>query len=164
MLKKYITVLLVFILIAVPVLGQQKKESPARTSINVGLLMGGGGLIGTDAEFLYSKRVGLQFGGGIGSIRSGLGSVGLGLNYHLKPYINSQFVSIVYWNQGFGDYHYASYLGPFYSFRARKILQFGIGFGKILSKGPGWDKVWENKTAPGNVALLYNLGFFFPLN
>jgi hypothetical protein len=119
--------------------------------------MGGGGLIGADLEFLVSNRVGLQLGGG-------LGSVGIGLNYHLKPYINSQFVSVVYWNQGFGDNHYASYLGPMYSFRARKIFQFGIGFGTILSKGPGWDRAWENKTAPGNVALLYNIGLFFPLN
>ena len=31
-----------------------------RTSINVGLLMGGGGLIGADLEFLLGKRFGLQ--------------------------------------------------------------------------------------------------------
>jgi len=127
-----------------------------RTSINVGVLMGGGGLIGADLEFLVGKRVGMQLGGG-------LGSVGFGLNYHFKPYINSQFVSVVYMHQGFGDNHYASYFGPMYAFRAKKIFQFGIGFGTVLSRGPGWERTWENKEAPGNVALLYNIGLFFPL-
>ena len=162
MFKKYITVLSVFVIIVVHCFGQQIEDSSARTSISVGFFMGGGSLIGTDAEFLFNKRIGLQFGSGI--VSATLGSVGLGLNYHLKPYINSQFVSIVYWNQGFGDYHYASYFGPVYSFRARKIFQFGIGFGTVMSKGPVWNKAWENKTAPGNVALLYNIGLFFPLN
>ena len=129
-----------------------------RTSINVGVLMGGGGLIGADLEFLLGKRVGMQIGGG-------LGSVGAGINYHFKPYINSQFVSVVYWHQGFGNNHYASYLGPVYTFRAKKILQFGIGFGTVLSKGAGWERAWENKTnePTGNIALLYNIGLFFPL-
>jgi len=133
-------------------------EREERTSINVGVLMGGGGLIGGDLEFLLSKRVGMQIGGG-------LGSAGAGINYHFKPYINSQFVSVVYWHQGFGDNHYASYLGPVYTFRAKKILQIGIGFGTVLSKGPGWERTWENKTnePTGNIALLYNIGLYFPL-
>lgn len=120
--------------------------------------MGGGGLIGADLEFLIGKQVGLQFGAGL------VGSIGGGFNYHFKPYINSQFVSIQYWQQGFGDNHYASYLGPMYTFRARKIFQIGIGFGKILSTGPGWERAWENKTEPSkSVALIYNIGLFFPL-
>jgi len=177
MFKKYCSVLSFFVLVAVTCFGQQSEvvflepqgtqQQPTefksmaggreeRTSINVGVLMGGGGLIGADLEFLAGKRVGLQLGGG-------LGSVGFGVNYHLKPYINSQFVSVQYWHQGFGDNHYASYLGPMYAFRAKKIFQFGIGFGTVLSKGPGWERAWENKEAPGNVALLYNIGLYFPL-
>ena len=129
-----------------------------RSSINVGGLMGGGGLIGADLEYLVGKRVGLQLG-------AGLGSMGFGINYHFKPYINSQFVSVVYWHQGFADSHYASYIGPMYTFRARKIFQIGIGFGTILSKGPAWEQAWKNKTnmSTGNVALLYNVGLYFPL-
>jgi len=127
-----------------------------RTSINVGVLMGGGGLIGGDLEFLAGKRAGIQVG-------AGLGSVGFGLNYHFKPYINSQFVSVQYWQQGFGDNHYASYIGPMYTFRARKIFQFGIGFGTVVSTGSRWNRVWENKESPGNIALLYNIGLYFPL-
>ena len=179
MCKKYCTVLSVFVLIAAGCFGQQNDVvflepqkaqqhqvdyqpvsvgRQERTAINVGVLMGGGGLIGADLEFLAGKRVGLQLGGG-------LGSMGLGVNYHFKPYINSQFVSVAYWHQGFGDNHYASYLGPMYVFRAKKIFQFGIGFGTVLSKGPGWERAWENrKNEPtGNIALLYNIGLYFPL-
>ena len=134
------------------------KWSQARTSLNVGLLMGGGGLVGVDAEFLIGKSVGLQLG-------CGLSSMGFSINYHLKPYINSQFVSFAYWQQGFFDNHYASYLGPMYVFRAKKLFQFGVGFGSVLSKGPGWERSWENKKnePTGSVALIYNIGLFFPL-
>ena len=179
MYQKMSTVLSVFVLIAASCFGQQNnvvyintqksKQSQEnsnnipvgreeRVAINVGMLMGGGGLIGADIEFLAGKRIGLQFGGG-------LGSLGLGINYHFKPYINSQFVSIQYLQQGFEHNHYASYLGPMYVFRAKKIFQFGIGFGTVLSKGPGWKRAWENKEnePTGNVALLYNIGLYFPL-
>ena len=126
-----------------------------RTSINAGLLMGGGGLIGADFEFLASKRVGLQLGGGIGSL-------GFGLNYHFKPCINSQFISIQYFHQGFGDDHYASYIGPMYVFRAKKLFQFGIGFGSVLTKGPRWEKTYAGKEDP-SIVLLINAGMYFPL-
>jgi hypothetical protein len=168
----------VFVLLAVTCFGQQndvvylepqKTQQPQvefkpvsegredRVSLNVGLLMGGGGLLGADLEFMLSQKLALQFG-------AGLGSMGGGLNFHFQPYINSQFVSVQYWHQGFGENHYASYLGPMYTFRAKKIFQIGIGFGTILSKGPGWERAWENKEAPGNVALLYNIGLYFPLS
>jgi len=174
MIKKYCTVLSVFVSLVATCFGQQNDvvffesqkpieaktmlERDERTSLNVGVLMGGGGLIGADLELLLGKRVGMQFG-------AGLGSIGFGLNYHFKPYINSQFISVQYWQQGFGDNHYASYLGPMYVFRAEKILQFGIGFGTILSKGDRWERVWKNKAnePKGNVALMYNIGFYFPL-
>lgn len=171
--KKISTVLSVFVLLAATCFGQQNFDSyitqqpqagaknmmerAERTSINVGVLMGGGGLIGADLEFLVGKRTGLQMG-------AGLGSIGFGVNYHLKPYINSQFVSVQYWHQGFGDNHYASYLGPMYTFRVRKILQFGIGFGTILSTGSGWERAWKNKDEPStSAALIYNIGLYFPL-
>ncbi|MCL2683518.1 MAG: hypothetical protein FWE63_08610 [Bacteroidales bacterium] len=150
-------------MIVCPCFGQEAipegytTEPPKRTSINVGVLMGGGGLIGADLEFLVSKQVGLQLG-------AGLGSMGFGVNYHFKPNIRSSFVSIQYLHQGFGDNHYASYLGPMFTFRARKIFQFGIGFGTILSTGPGWERAWRGKDEPStSVALLYNIGMYFPL-
>ncbi|MCL2727600.1 MAG: hypothetical protein FWD56_04370 [Bacteroidales bacterium] len=128
-----------------------KHESEKHTSINVGVLMGGGSLIGADLEFLVMKRLGLQLGAGITSM-------GLGINYHFEPYINSQFVSVQYWHQGFGNNHYASYLGPVYTYRAQKIFQISLGFGTVLSRGPLWNM---DKDTP--VALLYSIGLFFPL-
>ena len=179
MFNKYSTVSFIFVLLSTTCFGQQDEVvflepqntqqsqiefkpvsvgREERTSINFGFMMGGGGLIGADLEFMMSKRLALQFG-------AGLGSFGGGLNFHLKPYINSQFVSVQYWQQGFGDNHYASYLGPMYTFRAKKIFQFGIGFGTILSKGPRWETTWANKkNEPStSVALLYNIGLYFPL-
>jgi hypothetical protein len=144
-----------------PCLGQGQipegltTERPKRTAINVGVLMGGGSLLGADFEFLVGQRVGLQLG-------AGLSSVGAGVNIHLKPYINSPFISIAYWNQGFGDNHYASYVGPMYVYRFRKIFQAGIGLGAITSKGPQWK---ANNTGDKDVSaiLLYNIGVYFPL-
>jgi len=162
MFKKY-SLVVIFFLVSATCFGQQNdvlflESQKERMSINVGLLMGGGSLIGADFEFLVSNRLGLQLGAGISSM-------GFGINYHLKPYINSQFVSVQYWRQGFGNNHYASYLGPMYTFRARKILQFGIGFGTLLSKGSGGDKTWEIKMIEPtkDFVLLYNIGLFFPL-
>jgi len=140
-----------------PVEAKAKLVREERTSINAGVLMGGGSLIGADLEFLVGKRVGLQLGAGISSM-------GLGVNYHLKPYINSPFVSVQYWQQGFGNNHYGSYLGPMFVFRARKILQFGIGFGAVVSKGDGLINYCERKGIKvPTTMVLYNIGLYFPL-
>ncbi|MDR2906626.1 MAG: hypothetical protein LBU91_01380 [Bacteroidales bacterium] len=128
-------------------------ENQKRTSINVGVLMGGGSLLGTDLEFLLAQRVGLQVGAGISS-------VGAGLNIHLKPQINSSFVSVAYWHQGFSDNHYASYLGPMFVYRAKKIFQAGIGLGAVTSKGPKWNPDGKSDV---NAILLYSIGVYFPL-
>ena len=62
-----------------PVVPEWRKE---RASICVGALMGGGGLIGADLEFLVGKRAGLQLG-------AGLASMGLGINDVCIPYQKS---------------------------------------------------------------------------
>ena len=175
--KRFSIVSSVFVLLAAACFGQQndvvflepQKAQPSqtevktvlnreeRTSINVGVLMGGGSLIGADLEFLAGKRVGLQLGAGISSM-------GFGINYHFKSCINSQFVSIQYFHQGFGDSHYGSYLGPMYVFRARKILQIGIGFGTVLTKGDGLIEYYESRNLKvPSVMALYNIGLYFPL-
>lgn len=104
--KKFNTVLFIFVLFAVTCFGQQNEvdsleaqevqqsdaktmlEREERTSINVGAFMGGGGLVGAaDIEFLLGKCVALQMGAGILSF-------GCGMNYHFKQQINSSFVSL----------------------------------------------------------------------
>jgi len=131
--------------------GKTKFVSEKRTSINVGVRMGGGSLAGADFEFLVEKRLGLQLGAGISSF-------GVGINYHLQPYINSQFVSVQYWHHGFGNNHFASYLGPMYCFRARKILQLGLGLGVRVSDGPK-----DAGAMKSPILLMYNIGIYFPL-
>ena len=120
------------------------------TSISLGFLMGGGSLVGADIEVLVFKNIGIQVGAGIGSF-------GGGINYHFRPYINTQFVSFQYFHQGFGDSHYASYFGPMYVFRAKKYFQAGIGMGAVLTKGPNWD--YDNDVS---MSLIFNIGLYIP--
>jgi hypothetical protein len=129
-------------------------ENVKNTALSVGVLMGGGSLIGADFEFLLPKtRVGLQVGAGISS-------VGAGINYHLKDNINSSFISLQYFYQQFGDNHFASWLGPMYIFRAKKLFQAGIGLGSLVEKGPKWNT--QSETAQkATASLLFNIGVYF---
>ncbi|MDR2843542.1 MAG: hypothetical protein LBV57_02715 [Candidatus Symbiothrix sp.] len=130
------------------------ESSEELSAFNIGVLMGGGSLIGVDFEFLIPKsRLSLQAGVGISSF-------GAGFNYHLKDGINSSFVSLQYWNQGFGDNHYASYMGPMFVYRHKKLFQCGIGIGSIMDKGPLWKDLTE-KQQKVTTALLYNIGLYF---
>jgi len=128
-------------------------KKPKTTAINIGVMMGGGSLIGLDFEFMPVQRFGIQAGVGISSF-------GFGLNYHFQNRINSSFISAVYWQQGWGDNHYASYVGPMFTFRLKKILQAGIGYGIIVKKGPA---IYKTDYSEGMFALLFNLGVYFPL-
>ena len=120
------------------------------TSINVGAFMGGGGLIGADLEFLLGKRVGLQVG-------AGFPSLGLGFNYHLKPYINSSFVSLQYCQLGFGENKVGATIGPMFIFRAKKIFQAGAGWGAVVSKGPLWEDAYK-ENAPSRHPVVCHFG------
>jgi len=154
---KYLVLFVFFVLTTSTVFAQENPSVDAQrdktTALNVGVLMGGGSLIGLDFEFMPVKRLGIQAGVGIGS-------VGVGLNYHFQDRINSSFLSLVYWQQGFGDKHYASYVGPLFSFRLNKILQAGVGYGVVVSKGPA---IENTKYSNMSGALLFNIGVYFPL-
>ena len=128
-------------------------EPPKRTAINAGVFMGGGGLVGIDLEFLVGRQIGLQLG-------AGFPSLGFALNYHFKPQINSSFVSLQYCQLGFGENNVASTLGPMFTFRAKKILQAGIGYGVVVNKGPFWDQAYKEDVS---MLLFFNIGMFFPL-
>ena len=132
---------------------QNKKivASPiSNFSATGGFLQGGGALIGVDMEALISKRVGVQAGLGITAF-------GLAMNYHLKGDIESSFVTIMYWYQGFGDLHTQSALGPAFVYRAPKGFTFQLGLAKTLDKGPGWDQI--NFEQPP-VMLTYAVGYY----
>ena len=122
------------------------------TSINFGAFMGGGGLLGGDIEFLVGKRAGLQLG-------AGFPSIGFGFNYHLKPYINSSFLSLQYCHIGFGENNVGATLGPMFIFRAKKIFQAGAGWGAVVSKGPLWTDAYDEKVS---MLIHFNIGLYFP--
>lgn len=75
---------------SIPVHSMTTQISNAKTAINIGVLMGGGSLTGTDFEIMLLHRIGIQAGIGIASF-------GAGINYHLKPQITSSFISLQYW-------------------------------------------------------------------
>ncbi|MDY0105017.1 MAG: hypothetical protein RBS07_18945 [Lentimicrobium sp.] len=124
-----------------------------RSTFSAGFMMGGGNLVGFDFEVWLGKRFGFQAGTGVAA-----GSFGLGLNYHLQDRINSSFLSLVYWQQGVFDNHYASYVGPFFTLRLKRLLQAGVGLGYVVDKGPA---IYGTKYENMDVALLFNLGLYF---
>ena len=128
-----------------------KPQQPDdKVALNIGVLMGGGGLVGADLEVLVYKGLGLQVG-------AGLGSFGFGINYHFNQKINSQFFSIQYFQQGFGENHFGTYIGPMYVYRYKKLFQAGIGIGSVTKQGPAWS-LDEKQT----LMMLYNIGVYFP--
>ncbi len=135
---------------------QTPSENKSNMAVSAGFLMGGGGLIGVDVECVIpSTRFGVQIGAGIGSF-------GGGLNYHLKETPNSSFLSFQYWQQGFGNNHYASYIGPMFVFRSKKLFQAGLGLGNVIKKGPKWDVANKTEQARNvSVSLMYHIGMYF---
>lgn len=155
--KKLVLLFLFFItsisLIAQDAIGAGFKPAPEkRASVTVGFLHGGGSLIGADFEFLVTPKVGLQAG-------AGFVGFGAGLNYHLRPAINSSFVSLTYWHQGIGDTFAQDAVGGVFTFRANKLLSASLGLGIPLSRGPALDVDFEQPP----VMLLYSIGIYFPL-
>jgi len=130
---------------------QEYFDQQKRLCATIGILQGGGSIIGADLEVLVSKRVGLQAG-------AGFVGFGAGLNIHLKPTINSSFLSLAYWHQGAGDSYTQSLLGPTFVYRAKKWFTAQLGLGFALEKGPNWP---VDKTQPP-VMLLYSIGVYIP--
>jgi len=130
-------------------------ENEPSTALTIGVLNGGGSLIGFDFEVMMSKRFGIQAGAGINSY-------GAGLNYHLKDGIRSSMLSLLYSHQGFGgDSFYMSYLGPAYTFRARKLFTCSLGLGYVLKRGPAWYDIYtDSDKIP--VLLTYSIGIYLP--
>lgn len=128
-----------------------KEGARDKYCLTIGLLEGGGSLIGADFEFKVSEIMAFQVGAGF------LG-YGAGLNLHIKPTINSSFISLQYWHQGIGAATVQEITGLNYVFRGKSILTAQIGLGVALSKGPAFPK--ESKQS--EVLLMYALGIRFP--
>ncbi len=118
---------------------------------SIGFLMGGGSLAGADWEFKLVKNLSVQVGGGF----VGYGG---GINYHVKPYIRSSYISLQYWHQGLHESFTQSLVGPSYVFRVPKWFTAQIGLGFLLEEGPGMPE--DTETSP--VMLTYAIGAYFP--
>lgn len=156
--KIYICFLL---FLAVSVNGQNynpgNNPMKKKTVLTAGLLYGGGSLVGFDFEHLISNRVALQAGAGyIG--------YGGGINYHLKPSIESSFVGIQYYHQGVGSSHVQSAVGPTFGYRAKKLFTFSIGFAFKTEEGEAFDEYEARlKGDAPDAFLTYAIGIYFPL-
>jgi hypothetical protein len=139
------------LLLCLPILtsGQPDSAKSPNVAVNTGFLMGGGAAIGADVEYLFANnRWGVQAGGG-------LVGFGAGVSYHLKPRINSPFISLQYWHQ-VGSTENADILGAMYVYRYKKWLQAGVGLGTFLSEN-GEQKV-------GDVLPMFQAGIFVPFS
>lgn len=121
-------------------------------ALTVGVFQGGGSLIGADLEVLLSPQLGIQ--GGMGMV-----AYGYGINYHLKPGVNTSFISFSYWHQGMGDSFVQSMCGPSFVYRARKIFTAQIGLGAVLKRGPAYPDDLEKVP----MMLVYSIGLYFPI-
>ena len=155
---KKLLLLSLFILTSLAIVAQVEYTpgvpAPAekRAAVTVGFLQGGGSFVGADFEYLVAPKLGLQ--AGIGYI-----GFGAGLNYHLRPAINSSFISLTYWHQGIGETFAQDAVGSVFTFRARKLLSASLGLGIPLSRGPALEDDFEQPP----VMLLYSIGIYFPL-
>ena len=142
----------------ISVSAQDSHPNLKNTSITIGLLQGGGALIGMDFEKMIKQQWSLQTGfGAIG--------FGAGLNYHLKPQINSNFVSIQLWNQGLlGDDLSQRIVGITYSFRGESSGVTGqIGLGYTIKRSEALTQYLEaygiDNIPP--VTLIYSMVWWF---
>lgn len=128
--------------------GQPDSAASPGMAVNAGFLMGGGAALGVDVEYLFAKnRWGVQAGAGVVSF-------GAGLSYHLRPRINSPFVSLQYWRQ-LGSQKY-DILGVMYVYRYKKWLQAGAGLGALLSE--------SGEAKAGDVLPMFQAGIFVPVS
>ncbi|MDR1022125.1 MAG: hypothetical protein LBL94_02465 [Prevotellaceae bacterium] len=144
----------IFILLSVSLYGEvdstlQPQRLP-NMAVNRGFLMGGGAMYGADVEYLFAKnRWGVQVG-------AGLISFGAGINYHLKPRINSSFISVQYWEMWLAPFVQMSFIAPMFVFRT-KSFQAGVGCGIALPQG--------YFTGLGGMPVpLFNVGSYLPFS
>jgi hypothetical protein len=107
-----------------------------------------GPFLGGDVEYLFAKNR--------WSVRANFGLIGAGagVSYHLKPRINSSFVSLQY--SRFGGDDKFNLLGVMYVYRYKKWIQAGIGLGTLLSDNG------EGKR--GDVMPMLNAGIYVPVS
>ncbi|MDR1022124.1 MAG: hypothetical protein LBL94_02460 [Prevotellaceae bacterium] len=147
--KPFFCILLFLLWLPAVALGQQDSAKSPSMAVNAGFFMGGGASLGADVEYLFAKnRWSVQAG-------AGLLSFGAGVSYHLKPRINSPFVSLQYWHQIGGKENF-DILGVMYVYRYKKWFQAGAGLGTFLSE--------SGEQKRGEVLPMFQAGIFVPVS
>lgn len=171
-------ILFVFLtLILSQVFGQGITKNEEMFCLSFGIGHGGGSIIGADLEIMPIKRLGIQAGIGYSFFGEGatmrvksaitLFSYGPGmsfggaLNFHLKPQIKSNFISLLYW-QRFGEmntnypgenFFLQSIMGSTFVWRSSKWFTAQLGLGTPLS--------WVGSSEP-RILLLFSMGAYLP--
>ena len=146
------TIALIVIAVSILYAGESNEiVAQQRTVTTIGILQGGGSLIGADFEFLLNDHIGVQVGAGIVGF-------GAGLNFHFKPSIRSNFISLQYWNQGIGETFTQSVVGGTYVWRGQSWFTAQLGLGVRVATGEILKGTQYEDT---NVMILYSLGAYF---
>ena len=135
--------------------GQEKDDDDI--AVMIGFLQGGGSLIGTDVEFMLGES--------IMALQAGVGFVGFGaaVNFHFEPHVDSDYLSLCFWNQGAGNLS-VQYLGLTYGERAYQWLTGQIGIGVMVGMGDAMRDQWEDimgSSEFSKIILLYSIGVYF---
>ena len=124
-------------------------ETVKSSAITIGILQGGGSMVGVDFEGQVYKNLSLQFG--IGYV-----GAGAGVNFHFSNSLRSSFLSVMFWNQGVGNAHTQTLVGPNFVYRSQSWFTAQIGLGFALNKGRAYT---PNMDQPP-VMLMYAVGVF----
>ncbi len=128
-----------------------------RNAISLGLAAAGSTIVGVEYERLFSPYWSAQIG-------VGLAGASIATAFHFQPTVNSSFLSLNCWLNGFLDkdnllgYHYIM-IGPAFTYRANRWFYASFGAGAIVDKGPAIAD-WNDKSPIGiNISLGTYVGF-----
>lgn len=134
-----------------------EEQEPKTWAVLVGFLQGGGSLLGADLEALVFNRFALQAG-------AGYAGFGAAVNFHFQPTLRSDYLSLVYWHQGFSADLSQQAVGLTYGFRSFDWLTAQIGVGYVTSRGEtatnNLKSAYDTETL-SRFMVLYSLGVCF---
>lgn len=126
-----------------------KWEFVRETAFSSGIGIGGNSMFGAEIQAMFLPRLSFQLGAGVNSFSGGL-------NYHFYPTVNSPYISLQAWQQGFGMNYKSAYAGSIFVYRANRLLQAGLGIGYQIHQNPEIE--FNSK-----YILMFNLGIYLPL-
>ena len=159
---KLIVLFLVFSMLLTVNVFSQDKVTENQTLIKdnaiiLGFLQGGGSLVGVDYERIVIGNLGFQIG-------AGLVGVGVALNYHFEPTVNSSAFSLFYMSQGM-PFNLVSdqVTGVTFVFRGWNWLNAQIGLGYMTWMGDTMKAIMTLSTGaePPKLMLIYSIGAYF---